>query len=93
MSEISSSKSELKKLYKSVPFTQYDVGWVILCIGMAIGSGIVFMPVQVGIKGFGSLLLRLLFRILQFIYCRISICVHFLNLITVLIIPVSLRNI
>ncbi|EIR56096.1 putative membrane protein, partial [Yersinia pestis PY-14] len=42
MSEISSSKSELKKLYKSVPFTQYDVGWVILCIGMAIGSGIVF---------------------------------------------------
>lgn len=37
--------------YKKVPFTRYDVGWVILCIGMAIGSGIVFMPVQVGIKG------------------------------------------
>ena len=36
---------------KKIPFTKYDVGWVILCIGMAIGSGIVFMPVQVGIKG------------------------------------------
>ncbi|EOA5630288.1 hypothetical protein ACH4RN_002752 [Providencia rettgeri] len=30
---------------KKIPFTKYDVGWVILCIGMAIGSGIVFMPV------------------------------------------------
>ncbi|MEM5310815.1 amino acid permease [Paraburkholderia sp. JHI869] len=34
-----------------VPFTSYDVGWIVLCIGMAIGSGIVFMPVQVGLKG------------------------------------------
>ena len=34
-----------------VPFTRYDMGWVILCIGMAIGSGIVFLPVQVGITG------------------------------------------
>ena len=36
---------------RKIPFTKYDTGWVILCIGMAIGSGIVFMPVQVGIKG------------------------------------------
>lgn len=36
---------------ESVPFTRYDIGWVILCIGMAIGSGIVFFPIQVGIKG------------------------------------------
>ncbi len=36
----------------AVPFTGYDAGWVILCIGMAIGSGIVFMPVQMGVKGF-----------------------------------------
>lgn len=36
---------------KKIPFTKYDVGWVVLCIGMAIGSGIVFMPVQIGIKG------------------------------------------
>lgn len=37
--------------FKKIPFDRYDWGWVILCIGMAIGSGIVFMPVQVGIKG------------------------------------------
>lgn len=35
-----------------VPFGAYDLGWVVLCIGMAIGSGIVFMPVQMGLKGF-----------------------------------------
>ncbi|AMR80561.1 amino acid permease [Cupriavidus nantongensis] len=34
-----------------VPFTRYDLGWVILCIGMAIGAGVVFLPVQVGIMG------------------------------------------
>lgn len=34
-----------------IPFTAYDAGWVVLCIGMAIGSGIVFMPLQMGIKG------------------------------------------
>ncbi|RZF23387.1 transporter, partial [Paraburkholderia sp. UYCP14C] len=34
-----------------VPFTRYDLGWVILCIGMAIGAGIVFLPLQVGITG------------------------------------------
>ncbi|THF25788.1 transporter [Pseudomonas atacamensis] len=36
---------------KKIPFTAYDFGWVVLCIGMAIGSGIVFMPVQIGLKG------------------------------------------
>lgn len=41
------ANSDLKK----IPFTKYDAGWVVLCIGMAIGSGIVFMPVQIGIKG------------------------------------------
>ncbi|SIT48453.1 Inner membrane transport protein YhjV [Paraburkholderia ribeironis] len=35
-----------------IPFTAYDAGWVVLCIGMAIGSGIVFMPLQMGVKGF-----------------------------------------
>jgi serine transporter len=34
-----------------IPFTMYDAGWVVLCIGMAIGSGIVFMPLQMGVKG------------------------------------------
>lgn len=41
---MSIDKSELK-------FTKYDFGWVLLCIGMAIGGGIVFLPVQVGLKG------------------------------------------
>jgi serine transporter len=35
-----------------IPFTAYDAGWVVLCIGMAIGSGVVFMPLQMGVKGF-----------------------------------------
>ncbi|EKN6149854.1 transporter [Yersinia enterocolitica] len=51
MNSIINTDTKLKTSYKSVPFTRYDFGWVILCIGMAIGSGIVFMPVQVGIKG------------------------------------------
>lgn len=36
---------------KKIPFTLYDCGWVMLCIGAAIGSGIVFFPLQVGLKG------------------------------------------
>ncbi len=34
-----------------ITFTTYDAGWVILCIGMAIGGGIIFLPVQIGLKG------------------------------------------
>ena len=49
-----------KELYKSVPFTRYDAGWVVLCIGMAIGAGIVFLPVQIGLKGVWVFLLSLL---------------------------------
>ena len=51
MNDISPSVPRSEKLYQSIPFTRYDAGWVVLCIGMAIGSGIVFMPVQIGIKG------------------------------------------
>ncbi|EML9904757.1 transporter [Morganella morganii] len=29
----------------------YDAGWVVLCIGMAIGAGTVVMPIQIGLKG------------------------------------------
>lgn len=35
----------------SLSFGRYDAGWVILCIGMAIGGGVVFLPIQVGLKG------------------------------------------
>jgi serine transporter len=51
MTEITTNKQGAQEGYDHVPFTKYDVGWVILCIGMAIGSGIIFMPVQIGIKG------------------------------------------
>ncbi|OFK03151.1 hypothetical protein HMPREF2835_05210 [Actinomyces sp. HMSC072A03] len=36
---------------KAVKFDSTDWGWVILSIGMAIGAGIVFLPVKVGIIG------------------------------------------
>lgn len=36
---------------QKIPFTRYDMGWVVLCIGMAIGAGIIYMPIQVGVKG------------------------------------------
>ncbi len=39
----------------------YDVGWIILCIGMAIGSGIIFLPIQVGLKGIWVFALSLVF--------------------------------
>lgn len=42
------SKEEWKK---SVAFDSTDWGWVILSIGMAIGAGIVFLPVQVSLMG------------------------------------------
>ncbi|MGK7630780.1 transporter, partial [Salmonella enterica] len=43
-----------------IPITSYDVGWVIMCIGMAIGSGIVFMPLQMSVKGFWATAIALL---------------------------------
>lgn len=35
----------------AVKFDSTDWGWVIMSIGMAIGAGIVFLPVQVGLAG------------------------------------------
>lgn len=35
----------------AIRFDSTDWGWVIMSIGMAIGAGIVFLPVQVGIAG------------------------------------------
>lgn len=45
------SAADIKQLCKATPFTRYDLGWVILCIGMAVGAGTVLMPVQIGLKG------------------------------------------
>lgn len=44
-------KTEPVMRQRTIPFTRYDAGWVVLCIGMAIGSGIIFLPIQMGVKG------------------------------------------
>lgn len=36
---------------EAIKFDSTDTGWVIMSIGMAIGAGIVFLPVQVGLMG------------------------------------------
>lgn len=46
--------SEWKKATK---FDSVDIGWIVISIGMAIGAGIVFLPVQVGIMGIWVFLL------------------------------------
>ncbi|HCR4037894.1 TPA: transporter, partial [Morganella morganii] len=66
----------MKDNHKSkIPFTSYDLGWVILCIGMAIGSGIVLMPIQIGLKGVWVFLFSILLSypaiyLLQNLYLR-----------------------
>lgn len=48
------SESEWREAIK---FDSTDTGWVIMSIGMAIGAGIVFLPVQVGLMGLWVFLL------------------------------------
>ena len=42
---------------EAVRFDSTDWGWIIMSIGMAIGTGIVFLPVQVGLMGLWVFLL------------------------------------
>ncbi|HDL6852348.1 TPA: hypothetical protein PXO06_000044 [Yersinia enterocolitica] len=42
---------------EAIKFDSTDFGWVIMSIGMAIGAGIVFLPVQVGLMGLWVFLL------------------------------------
>ena len=42
---------------KAIKFDSVDIGWVVMSIGMAIGAGIVFLPVQVGVMGLWVFLL------------------------------------
>ncbi|MDR0219350.1 MAG: amino acid permease [Enterobacteriaceae bacterium] len=42
---------------QAIKFDSTDIGWVIMSIGMAIGAGIVFLPVQVGLMGLWVFLL------------------------------------
>lgn len=41
----------------AIKFDSVDWGWIIMSIGMAIGAGIVFLPVQVGLAGLWVFLL------------------------------------
>ncbi|HGH5085697.1 TPA: transporter, partial [Salmonella enterica subsp. enterica serovar Minnesota] len=47
--QLNNSKATTTPLSTRLPFTKYDFGWVLLCIGMAIGAGTVLMPVQIGL--------------------------------------------
>lgn len=42
---------------EAIKFDSIDIGWIIMSIGMAIGAGIVFLPVQVGLMGLWVFLL------------------------------------
>lgn len=42
---------------EAIKFDSTDFGWIIMSIGMAIGAGIVFLPVQVGLMGLWVFLL------------------------------------
>lgn len=46
-----------KEWKEAIRFDATDWGWVIMSIGMAIGAGIVFLPVQVGLMGLWVFLL------------------------------------
>ncbi|OLQ79785.1 hypothetical protein BIT28_00580 [Photobacterium proteolyticum] len=48
------TKAEWKEAIK---FDSVDIGWIVMSIGMAIGAGIVFLPVQVGVMGLWVFLL------------------------------------
>lgn len=54
MSKREMSAEEFKQATK---FDSVDFGWIIMSIGMAIGAGIVFLPVQVGLMGMWVFLL------------------------------------
>ncbi|MDP8162769.1 hypothetical protein QJU89_05610 [Pasteurella skyensis] len=45
---------------EAIKFDSVDIGWIVMSIGMAIGAGIVFLPVQVGIMGIWVFLLSAL---------------------------------
>ncbi|MGR5264270.1 hypothetical protein ACPV38_09700 [Photobacterium damselae] len=42
---------------QAIKFDSVDIGWIVMSIGMAIGAGIVFLPVQVGVMGLWVFLL------------------------------------
>ncbi len=51
------AKMDQAEWRKATKFDKTDIGWIVMSIGMAIGAGIVFLPVQVGIMGLWVFLL------------------------------------
>ncbi|KJF92857.1 membrane protein [Photobacterium leiognathi] len=47
----------LQQWKAATKFDSVDIGWIVMSIGMAIGAGIVFLPVQVGVMGLWVFLL------------------------------------
>ena len=54
ISRASVSDAEWKEATR---FDSTDWGWIVMSIGMAIGAGIVFLPIQVGVMGLWVFLL------------------------------------
>ncbi|OUI82528.1 hypothetical protein HC62_15770 [Acetobacter tropicalis] len=54
---IETRKSPSQTKGSDVRFDETDLGWIVMSIGMAIGAGIVFLPVQVGLVGLWVFLL------------------------------------
>lgn len=85
------SISETKRQYNNIPLTAYDAGWILLCIGMAIGAGTVLVPVQIGLKGIWVFIVSFLIAypatyMLQNLYMKTlsesDICEDYSNIIT-----------
>jgi amino acid permease len=47
----------LEQWQQAIKFDNVDIGWIVMSIGMAVGAGIVFLPVQVGVMGLWVFLL------------------------------------
>ncbi|BFU63886.1 hypothetical protein [Rodentibacter abscessus] len=52
-----SHKLSQQEWRSAIKFDAVDFGWIVMSIGMAIGAGIVFLPVQVGLMGMWVFLL------------------------------------
>ena len=68
-SACAAGRDDGRRMEAAVKFDSTDWGWVIMSIGMAIGAGIVFLPVQVGLVGIWVYLFRRLSHIRLFISC------------------------
>lgn len=47
----SAAGMSIEEWHQATKFSAIDVGWIIMCVGMCLGAGIVFLPIQVGLSG------------------------------------------